>query len=404
MFGPVWAWIAIAAFSAYCAGSFAQLLHHRRYSKAGDPAFPAVDVPASVIMGIRSEHPDLERFIRSVCDQDYHDFEVLLVSNVPDEPGAAVGAALASEYPHVRHVLAGPHDPAVLVGKNHALLAGIVNAAHDVLVFCDADVVFEPQWLQKMVSPLGRDVGGRTVHAVGGPIFILPRNRLGRAFALGSNVITYLASYARERQLFPAYVSGHTMAVGRDIVMTEVAPYWARAYNDDLILAYVLRARGMSLYYRRDAVLRPEEDTSSWRGLRDKMVRWAITVRRFQHPDMKRETTLGIALNAQFVVGPLLAAVLFLVGFPLLGLIALAIAWTQVVVFRYILARRIGERYGGLLLLAPAFYLFFGAFFMHHYLWGRRFHWGSSDYLVEGSFTMDSPRDDEWMARYPSRD
>ncbi len=388
--------IAIAltiGFIAYCGLSFIQFRYQRYLDRHGARRFPKTKRSVSVVMPILSDDPELEKYIVSACEQDYPNYDVLLVSNVEGEPGASVGIDVASRYDHVRHVFVGAHDPAERVGKNHALLGSLDHIEGEVVLFSDADLEFERDWVQRMVSPIGRKHNGRVIRAVGAPVIVLGRNRLGRFFTLSSNLVMYLAAFARQSQTFPAYLSGHSMAIERELVVKEVAPYWTDTYNDDLILAYVLRERDHALYYNPGVILRPQENMASWSRLHKKIVRWGITVRRFQHPAMRNELTRGGFLNGQVAIGLPLSVVLFLLGYPCLALIVLGAFYVQAVVFRYIIARSAGERFGALILATPISYTIFMTVFGHYYFWGRRFTWGGHDYYIKESFRMDGRTD-----------
>jgi len=380
-------------FIAYCVIAFVQFRYQRYLSRHGARRFPGTNRSVTVVMPILSDDPELEKYIVSACEQDYPNYDVLLVSNVESEPGANVGMEVASRYDHVRHIFVGAHDPAERVGKNHALLGSLDHVEGEVILFSDADLEFEPDWVQRMVSPIGRKHNGRVIRAVGAPVVVLPRNRLGRFFTLSSNMVMYLAAFAKQSQTFPAYLSGHSMAIERELVVREVAPYWVDSYNDDLILAYVLRERGHALYYNPGVLLRPQENMASWSRLHKKNVRWAITIRRFQHPAMRRELTCGGFLNAQYAIGIPLAIILLVLGYPYLALVVFAAAYIQSVIFRYIIARAVGERFGAMILATPISYIVFSVIFGHFYLWGRRFTWGGHEYCLKESFRMDGRTD-----------
>ena len=108
--------------------------------------------PVSVIICARNEAENLEKFLPAVLEQDYPEFEVIVVNDCSEDNSYAVLGNLISKYPHLR-VSNVNKDPKFTHNKKFAQFIGIKAAANDILVFTDADCRPETnRWLEGMVS------------------------------------------------------------------------------------------------------------------------------------------------------------------------------------------------------------------------------------------------------------
>jgi len=105
----------------------------------------------SVIVCAKNESENLIRFLPSVLQQDYPEYQVIVVNDSSEDDSELVLAKLKSEYPHLYYTSI-PKDKKFSHGKKLAITIGVKAATHDYLVFTDADC--KPatnQWLKEMV-------------------------------------------------------------------------------------------------------------------------------------------------------------------------------------------------------------------------------------------------------------
>jgi cellulose synthase/poly-beta-1,6-N-acetylglucosamine synthase-like glycosyltransferase/peptidoglycan/xylan/chitin deacetylase (PgdA/CDA1 family) len=108
--------------------------------------------PVSIIVPAFNEAVGIERAVRSLEASSYTEFEVIVVDDGSVDGTADVVERLA--LPGVT-VIRQPN-----AGKPAALNRGLEAARHDVIVMVDADTVFEPETLARLVEPLAdSDVG-----------------------------------------------------------------------------------------------------------------------------------------------------------------------------------------------------------------------------------------------------
>ncbi|WP_373531812.1 glycosyltransferase [Vampirovibrio sp.] len=114
---------------------------------AAHPNFPTV----SVIIPARNEARDIEAALNSVLKLDYPNYELIVLNDRSEDQTGPILDRLAEIHPtlQVVHIHSLPHG---WLGKNHALWQGASMANGELLLFTDADVVFEPSALRRAVQ------------------------------------------------------------------------------------------------------------------------------------------------------------------------------------------------------------------------------------------------------------
>ncbi len=130
--------LAAVCSAAYCVLVIAAALLYRTASRKR-PRCPAA-IPISVITPVSGAEPGLADSLRSSFEQDYPNFEVLIVAHTPSDPAIAIAEKVLAEYPRVpaRIVISG--EPPCPNAKVFNLEAAVKEARHDLLVMKDSDV------------------------------------------------------------------------------------------------------------------------------------------------------------------------------------------------------------------------------------------------------------------------
>jgi ceramide glucosyltransferase len=114
---------------------------------------PGYTPPVSVLKPIYGLDRELEENLRSFCEQDYPDFEVVLSLQRDDDPARPLLERFKADYPD-RVSLAIRNSEPVMNGKIQNLLIGRDAARHEVLVISDSDTRVPPHYLREIVAPL----------------------------------------------------------------------------------------------------------------------------------------------------------------------------------------------------------------------------------------------------------
>jgi biofilm PGA synthesis N-glycosyltransferase PgaC len=132
---------------------FSLFVHLKLASFPVQTTINPASAPVSVIICARNEAPNLKAFLTSILEQDYPIFEVIVVNDRSWDGTREVLEEYAKAYSHLKlvHVAEGGK---FMAGKKFAVTMGIKAAAHDWLVFTDADCKpNSANWLEGMQQP-----------------------------------------------------------------------------------------------------------------------------------------------------------------------------------------------------------------------------------------------------------
>jgi glycosyltransferase involved in cell wall biosynthesis len=124
----------------------------------------------SIVVAARDEARHVESAVRSLLRLDYPDYELIVVNDRSTDGTGEILRKVAATEGRLQ-VVDVTDLPAGWLGKNHALHVGAANASGTVLLFADADVIFEPDALLRAVGLLERE---RADHVTVAPQLILP--------------------------------------------------------------------------------------------------------------------------------------------------------------------------------------------------------------------------------------
>lgn len=109
-------------------------------------------VPVSVLIAARNESENLFKHLPFILEQDYPEFEVIVINHQSLDDSEYILDAYAHQYPHLR-VIKVERNNHLKYGKKLPLTLGIKGAKYEHLIFTDADCKpVSNQWLQSMAS------------------------------------------------------------------------------------------------------------------------------------------------------------------------------------------------------------------------------------------------------------
>ena len=125
---------------------FARLAFHKEAEKKS--LTPGV----SVIIAARNESENIFKFLPFILEQDYPDFEVVIVNHQSTDDSKFILSAYKRQYPNLR-VIELEKSPHIKFGKKLPITVGVKGAKHEYLLLTDADCKPDSnQWLRKMTS------------------------------------------------------------------------------------------------------------------------------------------------------------------------------------------------------------------------------------------------------------
>jgi poly-beta-1,6-N-acetyl-D-glucosamine synthase len=144
--------IILVVFSIFAAATTIQLFYYLFFYLAvylyKTSATNTTKLPVSVIICARNEAENLGNFLQSVLEQDYPEYEVIVVNDCSEDNSYDVLGKYLTQYPHLKISIISK-DPKFTHNKKFAQFIGIKAAKNEILVFTDADCQPESEkWLE----------------------------------------------------------------------------------------------------------------------------------------------------------------------------------------------------------------------------------------------------------------
>ncbi len=129
------------------------VLAWRRYVRR-PRARSALQPAVSVLKPLCGEEPDLYAHLRSFCEQNYAQYQVIFGTLNPADPALAIVARLVQEFPDLPiSVVANPqrhgHN-----NKSSNLINMLAEARHPIVLIADSDISVERNYLSTVTAPL----------------------------------------------------------------------------------------------------------------------------------------------------------------------------------------------------------------------------------------------------------
>lgn len=143
----------------------------------------------SIVVAARNEARNIRGALQSLLAFDYPQLQVIVVNDRSDDATGTILDAMAADDPRLA-IVHVTDLPGGWLGKNHALWQGSQQAAGELLLFTDADVVMAPDTLARAVNYLQQE---RLDHLAATPEARMPTlflNMFGAAFGLFFGMFT----------------------------------------------------------------------------------------------------------------------------------------------------------------------------------------------------------------------
>ncbi len=269
-----WLWFVLAAFKCvllYVLAKTGQSLPRRaRLDDAANRALPENRWPSvGMIVPMAGTDRRMSAAVRSLLIQNYPKYIPVLVTAENEEPAADLVRRIQKDYPHVRHVVAGPaHNCGQ---KNHNSLRGVAAVKNevDVFVFCDSTHMAKPDFLRHLVGPLA---AGEAEFSTGYHVVIPNDHRpVTLAYAMCVLLMRLLQAVSSFTQLWGGAMAMTREAFGR----YAVEELWACNVVDDCSLSARLQNLRVSVRLCPGALLHTEaskHERHVWRAWMDRQV------------------------------------------------------------------------------------------------------------------------------------
>jgi len=202
---------------------FTSVVNRNRNLRKGKIIVQTAQPPVSVIICARNEQDNLKNFLPLVLEQNYPNFEVIVVNDGSYDSTEEVLGILSQKYSNLYYTTI-PHNVKVLSAKKLALTVGVKAAKNELLVFTDADC--RPQsseWLALMV----RNFSPKTE-------FVLGFGDYFREKKIINHLITFDTLFIAMQYLGFAYRGFPYMGIGRNMAYRKSTFFKKRGFAGHL--------------------------------------------------------------------------------------------------------------------------------------------------------------------------
>jgi len=166
--------------------------------------------PVSIIICARNEEKNLQENLSSVLEQDYPDFEVIVVNDCSDDETKFILQDYSHQYAHLKVVTIAEHER-FKHGKKFAVTLGIKASQNEHLLFTDADCrPASKNWLKRMQQ-----------NFTGGKEIVLGYSPYQRSEGFVNKLIRFETFYTALNYLSFALTGKPYMGVGRNMAYTK---------------------------------------------------------------------------------------------------------------------------------------------------------------------------------------
>ncbi len=306
--------------------------------------------PVSVVICAKNEYHNLVRFLPLVLEQDYPEFEVIVVNDASDDDTFYLLRELSDKHAHLK-VVNLLQNLNFYVGKKFPLSIGIKSAKYPTLLLTDADCYpGSPKWIESMQSVFT----DKTEIVLGYGAYVSQPGLLNSLIRFDTlNVAMQYMSLALCR--VPYMGVGRNLAYHKELfhkVGGFIEHYKISSGDDDLFINQVATGFNTRIQPAAEAITysRPKQTFASWYHQKKRH----LTTGGFYKT--RHKFTLGLFAFSQLAFFALLIALIVLkVDWMLLLGIYMLRLLTQIFIIKKCMIRLNEKKF---LLLTPFFELF----------------------------------------------
>jgi cellulose synthase/poly-beta-1,6-N-acetylglucosamine synthase-like glycosyltransferase len=255
----------LLAFAVLIQLLFTIFIHGRlAFFKVKAPANASNLPPVSVIIAARNESDNLYENLPLILEQDYPEFEVIVVNHQSSDDSAYLLNAYARQYPNLK-IIEVARSKHLKLGKKLPITIGIKGAKNDLLVLTDADCKPNSKnWLKHVSQELssGKDL-------------VIGYSPYARKKGFLNKLIRFDTAWIGMNYLSMALARIPYMSVGRNLAYTKhlfesvkgfKSHYAIPSGDDDLFVQDAAKNNNYSICIAKDAFMisEPHESFSGW--------------------------------------------------------------------------------------------------------------------------------------------
>lgn len=317
-------------------GVFSKVAFYKRNAR---PKLDEELEPISIVLCARDAYEYLVELIPVLLQQDYPDFEIVVVNDCSDDETEEYLKDLERKEPRVKPVQLKQHLN-FFNGKKFPLSMGIKSAQNDLIVLTDCNCMpTTDQWLRSMANRYNN----RTEIVIGYSPYVYKKSSLNRIIRFDAlqNALLYLSAALRHH----AYMGiGKNLSYRKELFYKNkgfISHYTTSVGDDDLFISQVANKKNTEvLIDAENAILTtPPSNFRTW--VRQKSSRYS-TIKKY---NLTTRLSLSLFYASQFLFHASFIALLALYASPAFVINDIALLYIPVLVFFFLL------RFGTLLFI-----------------------------------------------------
>ncbi len=278
------------------------------------------DLPVSVIICAKNEADNIKRFLPSILNQDYKNFEVVLINDSSKDHTLDVYEDFKSMHDNIK-IVDVKNIEAFWGNKKYALSLGIKAATHDNLLFTDADCQpVSNQWIKTMSANFTKE----DTIVLGYGAYNKVKNSLLNKLIRFETLLTATQYFSFAKVGIPFMGVGRNLAYHRDEFFKTngfINHIKIRSGDDDLFINEAANAKNTAICFKKESFTTsiPKTTLNDW--LKQKR-RHVSTAKHYKFKHKFLLATFYISQVLFWVLGFFLAITTYLWPF-VIGLIIL---------------------------------------------------------------------------------
>ena len=213
-------------------------------------------LPVSVVITANNQQKNLIKNLPFILEQDYPEFQVVVVDDASDDESSNVLGELCKKYPHLYHTFV-PQGVQNISARKIALTVGIKAAKYEVVLFTDANCKpVSNQWIKSIMRQFTPETE-----------VVLSYSRYGNLKGLWANLITYDNLFKAVRYLGMASSGKPYMGVGQNMAYRKALFFEQRGFashlklnngEDDLFVSEIAKRTNTRIEVSSDAIIQIE--------------------------------------------------------------------------------------------------------------------------------------------------
>jgi cellulose synthase/poly-beta-1,6-N-acetylglucosamine synthase-like glycosyltransferase len=240
------------------------VLRLNKKEQKGKRVFATAQPPVSVIICAKDEADNLRNFLPAILNQDYPDFEVIVINDGSTDETTDLLKEFREIYPNLRTTFV-PVSANIISTKKLGLTLGVKAAAHEWLLFTDADCVpKDKHWIAKMARNFTDD----TEFVLGYGAYFHKKGFINRLITFDTLFIAlqYLGMAASRK---PYMGVGRNMAYRKQTFLDQkgfASTLHLKSGDDDLMVNKAANAKNTRVEISPESVTWSEPNTNykSW--------------------------------------------------------------------------------------------------------------------------------------------